>query len=474
MSGIHRQALKSLQPDMQNALVIGIIVHSFNMKTIDATRTRFNNGERAVWTFTLRDSEKDSINVTAWGSAQFVRKLSSDFHIGSVVEVINPKVTERRPEDRNELFVPTVSSPCRLTVNEGNALVQIHDAPTRAAYELLLMLPIKNLTGLRTLKSIFENLEALRDQYLDVLIVVTFISDVRNVITRDGRSIKFRSFEASDGTTGEVVSLVLWENEWIERAALWVPKSTVILLIDAHIAYDNFKKKIALCTGRKTIITENPSIPQTATVRNAVQYYENDIMSGNFVTPNPSTITSVMTIQDISNKLNKKPTQGERIQFAIILKAYVMDINVESTNPGVLSTRCALCKKIILNDRDSCMNLECPSGNGTRVPMNVMSLNLKVNLKDNTGYLIGCRLFGKTAECVLGCAANEFQAMIPSQRAELKWKYVTKRCNIRLHVLGPTSTFSNAIYNILSICEIEEDDDEHTQPIDEHFESNDY
>lgn len=89
--------------------------------------------------------------------------------------MINPKVLERRPDDRSEIFVPSVSSTCSLTVNEGNALVQIHDAPTRAKYEPLLMLPIKKLTGLRTLKSIFENLEALRDQYVDVLVVVTFV-----------------------------------------------------------------------------------------------------------------------------------------------------------------------------------------------------------------------------------------------------------------------------------------------------------
>lgn len=43
MSGVYKQALKSLQPGTQNALVIGIIVNSFNMKTIDATRTRCMN-----------------------------------------------------------------------------------------------------------------------------------------------------------------------------------------------------------------------------------------------------------------------------------------------------------------------------------------------------------------------------------------------------------------------------------------------
>lgn len=46
-----------------------------------------------------------------------------------------------------------------------------------------------------------------------------------------------------------------------------------------------------------------------------------------------------MTIREISEKLNKNPKQGERIQFATILKAYVMDINVETLSPGILSIR---------------------------------------------------------------------------------------------------------------------------------------
>lgn len=43
-----------------------------------------SSGERSVWTFTLRDSEEDFINVTVWGSTEFVKKLSSMFNIGSV------------------------------------------------------------------------------------------------------------------------------------------------------------------------------------------------------------------------------------------------------------------------------------------------------------------------------------------------------------------------------------------------------
>lgn len=69
----------------------------------------------------------------------------------------------------------------------------------------------------------------------------------------------------------------------------------------------------------------------------------------------------------------------------------------------------ALCKKIVADVQDSCMNLSCPSGNGSRTPLNIVKLNVKVNLKDDTGYLIGCRLTGDIAERILDCTVDKFQ-----------------------------------------------------------------
>lgn len=134
--------------------------------------------------------------------------------------------------------------------------------------------------------------------------------------------------------------------------------------------------------------------------------------------------------------------------------------------------------------------------------MNVTSLNLKVNLKDDTGYLIGCRLFGDAAERVLGCTAAQFQvlgikyyepsgiyiddmppyilnrvhelqAMKFPEREGLKWKYALEKCDIRLHILGPTSAFPNAVYNILSIVR-DEDEDDATQLLGECAHMDDY
>ncbi|XP_014612711.1 PREDICTED: meiosis-specific with OB domain-containing protein [Polistes canadensis] len=466
MSGICKQVLRTLKAGAVNSLVIGIIINSSNVRTFDATQTRFNNGERAVWTFTLRDSEEDFINVTVWGTVEYVKKLVTAFHIGSIVEVINAKILARHIEDKDEIFVPFVSIPYKLIVNEGVALIQNHYAPVHDTYEKLLTIPTKSAERLQTLKSILEQIENLCDQYVDILVVVTFVSGERNITTRDGRTLKCRNFEATDGTSESPIVFILWENEWIERGATWQPKYTVLFLADARIMFDKFKKKTVISIVRKTLITENPNIPETELVRKAVDHFGRDIFSADpFAVPNPDTIVTVMTIEEISEKINQAAiVEDGRLQFATILKAMVTDMNLDDTNPGLISTRCALCKKLILKNNDSCMNLDCPCGNGTRPPFNAITINVKVNLKDDTGYLIGCRLSGEIAECILGCTANEFQAMTVAQRADLKWMYVMEKCDVRLHVLGPTSLFPRALYNILSMRPTAKEDKELNQP----------
>ncbi|XP_020292255.1 meiosis-specific with OB domain-containing protein [Pseudomyrmex gracilis] len=453
MSFLYRQEIKSLQEGTQNTFVIGLITSSANMRTIDSARMRFNKGERSVWTFTLRDSEEDFVNVTVWGSTEFIKRVSSTFTIGSVVEVISAKIVKRQPNDKNDQFMPATPVPFVLIVNEGSALIQNHDAPTREQYKSLLTRPFKGTASAKSLKAILDNIEDLCDHFVDLLVVVTFVADARNVMTRDGRALTHRSFEITDGSIDNTVSLNLWEKDWVDRAAFWEPKQTVLFLIDVCVLYDKYKNRNALSITKRTMITECPNIPQAANIRSAAQHYEPDsISSDQFVVPNPDTITTVMTVQQITEKLQKKvATEGERMQFATIVRASITEMNVDALLKNIISIKCALCKRNVANVQDSCMNLNCPSGNGTRSPLNTMKLNIKINLKDDTGYLIGCRLTGDVAERVLGCTVDEFQTMTAERRSELKWIYLLEKCDVRLHVIGPTSAFPRTLYNILSI-----------------------
>lgn len=465
MSFLYRQEIRSLRDGIPNTFVIGVIISSSNVRTFDATQTRFSHGERSVYTFTLRDSEEDFINVTVWGSSEYIKKLSSTFNIGSVVEVISAKIVKRNPNDRNEQFVPATSSPFALIVNEGAALIQNHDAPTCEQYKDLLTRPVKSVTSAKSLKLILDNIDALCDRFVDLLVVVTFIADARHIMTRDGRALTCRSFEVADGSTDSTVSLMLWDKDWIERSAFWEPKKTTLFLINARIAYDEYKKKTALSISRRTLITECRNIPQAAEMTKAIQHYDPDSMCTDpFAIPNPDTITTVMTVQQITEKLQTKATtEDERLQFATIVRASITEMNLDGPLKDMIITKCALCKKIVENVQDSCMNLNCPSGNGMRTPLNTIKFNVKINLKDDTGYLIGCRLTGDIAERVLGCTVDEFQAMTVEKRSELKWLYLLEKCDVRLHILGPTSIFQRALYNVLSI----ERDKEMEQALDQ-------
>lgn len=89
--------------------------------------------------------------------------------------MINAKIIARQAEDRDEMFVPLVSIPFKLIVNEGIALIQKHDAPTQHTYEKLLTIPTRSVKSLQTLKFLLQQIDNLCDQYVDILIVITFV-----------------------------------------------------------------------------------------------------------------------------------------------------------------------------------------------------------------------------------------------------------------------------------------------------------
>lgn len=92
-----------------------------------------------------------------------------------IVEVISAKIVKRQLNDRNEQFVPSTTSPFVLTVNEGAAIIQYHDAPTREQYTSLLTRPLKSIKSVKNLKLILDNIDALCDRFIDLFVVVTFV-----------------------------------------------------------------------------------------------------------------------------------------------------------------------------------------------------------------------------------------------------------------------------------------------------------
>lgn len=84
MAGVQKVRLNNLNINFKNALIVGIIIAKSSPRMIGSKK---KNGEsRGVTSFSLRDSEVDTINVDVWGSEYYVVTFYERFHVGDVGE----------------------------------------------------------------------------------------------------------------------------------------------------------------------------------------------------------------------------------------------------------------------------------------------------------------------------------------------------------------------------------------------------
>lgn len=79
-TGLRRVAIKDLNPDMDSVLIVCIIIGKQRpRKFLD--KTKENEQYKTVWSFTVRDSPRDYLNVTYWGYEE-VSIASDKFYTG--------------------------------------------------------------------------------------------------------------------------------------------------------------------------------------------------------------------------------------------------------------------------------------------------------------------------------------------------------------------------------------------------------
>ena len=82
MSGVQKLCLNNLNINIKNALIIGIIIAKSSPRTFSSKK---KSGEsRGVMSFTLRDSQVDTINLDTWGSEYFILTFYERFLVGDV------------------------------------------------------------------------------------------------------------------------------------------------------------------------------------------------------------------------------------------------------------------------------------------------------------------------------------------------------------------------------------------------------
>nr|XP_001813294.2 PREDICTED: meiosis-specific with OB domain-containing protein isoform X2 [Tribolium castaneum] len=421
-----------MEPDMDNILIVAIIIGKQRpRKFLD--KTKETEQYKAVWTFTVRDSPRDYINVTYWGSSDDVCTASDKYYTGDVVEIRNPRINVRKFNETGEQFCPIVSSPYSLTLNEHSTIFPFNG--DTSFLTKLLNFPTKPLTAFVPLRDIRNEGANLKERFVDILGAIRSVGNVRTITTKRGQQMQLREIVIFDHTSSGL-KISIWDPDIITRASMWKPRETILFITDAKVEWSMFLKTYCAAVTGRSIITENPLGQEAATLANyakSAPLTTADIMD-QFITelPDPESIQNVMCVQQVFAKIrNLQENAVSDSQLTALMFVFITQLDLDGLSP-VTRTKCAYCKSFLANEKSICENSECSTFLG-KTPNNVeVSFNINVHLSDHTGTLKNCRLTGTSAEQVLNCSVQRFVKMTDSQKCELKWKFLLERCAVRI------------------------------------------
>ncbi|KAK9502767.1 hypothetical protein O3M35_011477 [Rhynocoris fuscipes] len=423
-SGIRKITISNLSPNSQDFLIVGVIIAKRAPKSFYSRR---DGNARGVWGFTLRDSPADYINVTAWGSPDYIEFLSSTYKVGDVVDITNTRVITRNNDDQ---FQPTVTSCMELVFNEDISQICLHDEDDWDGFTSLLHLPTKPPSNYLNLSDIKVHGKLLSGQHTNILVAVQRVGEVRE-ISKEGKELKVLEVIVMDKTSAGF-SVQIWDEDMIQRAIQWKPRYTVLFMSDIRVSWNTFKRCMCGTIGIKSIITENPSTREAKSLANyasSAPLQSQDIidnMAANM--PNPETIVNVMSCFSVI----KQAFSGESSEcFTALVYAVVHEFDLDGLQ-NVVNSKCNTCNETV--PFTTCENSSCIM-KGAKTLFNY---NIRISLMDHTAKLINCRLPDNVATSVLGMQAESFVQLSESQRISLKWKYLLKKTASRLVILPAT------------------------------------
>ncbi|XP_068618665.1 meiosis-specific with OB domain-containing protein [Battus philenor] len=387
MAGVQRICLNNLNINLKNSLIIGIIIAK-NSPRIFGSKKK-SGDSRGVLSFTLRDSEIDTINVDVWGSEYFVITFYERFFVGDVVEISSAKIMLKSGD--NETFRPQVSSPFFLSINEGSSDVSIFDGDTFSSYLPLLHIPSKVSAGYCGLAEVMKFTEGNDTIYVDLLVVVKSVQPVKTIKTNAGVEMSVRGVEIVDNTTPAPLYLDMFDLDTIQRAEKWRALESVLFVADARLSWRGRGVRVQVCA--RSVITHQPHTPDAEALR---LYVRNQAGGGEAAA--------------------WAAWSGERACAASV--AQIRD-RLAAGIPFCASLH-ALLTHLDLSDLVTTINIE----------------ELKVRFADHTGE-ITARLPVNILKDTLGHSVEELKAMPADELAGIRWKILLEQCNAKLAVTPP-------------------------------------
>lgn len=257
--------ISQINQDARSFVVTGVVIAKNEPKYFESSSSQYaGNGSssRGVLTLTIRDSDRDTINCTVWGSQLMIDSYDGMFHIGDVVNVTNPKVLPSA-QDRGEQFNPRSTSQWSLSLGEnGDSGIKLYEGAALEQFRKLVTAATVLSSDTYPLADIASGGQSITGQNVNVLVVVRAIRPRKQiVIAKTGKMKNLREVIVMDTSHGGM-SMKFWNSEYVDRIDKWIPLTTVLLIMDVRIEYNQYHKSICLGMSGKTIITEDPAVEE--------------------------------------------------------------------------------------------------------------------------------------------------------------------------------------------------------------------
>ncbi|KAL2078151.1 hypothetical protein ACEWY4_025836 [Coilia grayii] len=421
--------ISGLHPNAIQAMVVGVVIAKTDARGFP-DRKNFGN-ERFTFGFTIKDSPDHFINVSSWGSEEYINGLSGSFRTGDCIVIENPLITSKDSE-KEERYCPSTPSFFRLMLTETYSVVRLcADVEEENRLLPLLHIPVKDPRDFYTLGDITANGQDLHGSVINILAAVKSIGEQKFFTTSDGRKGQRMEIKLFDDTVTSF-PLVCWDREAIQLMHSLTPKETVLFITDARVKFDRFRNNMSATVNTKTIITINPDTPEANQLYNFAKELaesgaldETDTQSGDNI-PLDS-ITDVLTVRQVRSK-----TQDSFDAFYAITYAFISAFPLD-TPSKVVRYRCSRCRFPLAGDVMECTSFTC-AGQGQELET-VSGFDLLMNISDHTGTLPSCWLSGTVAEKTLGCTTEEYMNLSEVAKTTLKWRFLLERCKIYLKVM---------------------------------------
>ncbi|XP_021707220.1 protein hold'em [Aedes aegypti] len=444
--------ISQLNQESRNFLITGVIIAKSEPKFFESTPGKRSGSEystgRGVLTVTIRDSDRDTINCTVWGSQVMIESYDGLFHIGDVVNVTNPKVLPSS-QDKSEQFNPRSSSPFSLSIGEGgDSGIRLYEGTALDQFRKLVTVAPVLSSDTYPLADIASGGHSISGQNVNVLVVVRAIRPSKQiVIAKTGKLKNLREVIVMDASHGGM-SMKFWNSEYVQRIDKWIPMTTVLLIMDVRIEYNQYHKSVCLGMSGKTIITEDPAVEEADQL--LLHVMKAPLSESDFAqslsaagTVDPMNITTVMTVQQILDRA-EGDLKGEEDQFTALCYAVVSRFDLDGCSK-IISRKCLTCKSLLRMTDPKCPREECSPN-----PYNIHKyFDIPVDITDHTGTLNNCRLVSQAAENTLDCNIESFLKMGDVQKGKLKWRFLLERCALKLVIKRKSPIRFQSVYSIV-------------------------